>query len=160
MGEKGKDTLVFKLSFLSHLVRLSRKAAGEPRRCCIMQADAPHAYCQTELLGTETWVCLPPEARPEAWNGMKWPVVQLKKTLYGHHVSGTYWEQHCDRIVREAGWVPLPPEWPSCYFHKELEMFLIIYVDDKPFPQYSVASLVLSSIIVCRVAAVGSSLCL
>ena len=44
----------------------------------IMQADAPQAYCQTELLGTETWVYLPPEARPESWHGMQWPAVQLK----------------------------------------------------------------------------------
>ena len=76
----------------------------------IMQADAPQAYCQTELLGTETWVCLPPEARPASWAGMKWPVVRLKKALYGHPDSGTYWEQHCDRIVKKAGFEPLPPE--------------------------------------------------
>ena len=24
----------------------------------------------------------------------------------------------------------MPLEWPSCYFHKELRMFMIIYVDD------------------------------
>jgi hypothetical protein len=58
----------------------------------IMQADAPQAYCQTELLGTETWVCLPPEARPAGWQEYRWPVVQLKKALYGHPDSGTYWE--------------------------------------------------------------------
>ena len=58
----------------------------------IMQADAPGAYCQTELLGTETWVCLPPEARPAGWNHFRWPVVQLKKALYGHPDSGTHWE--------------------------------------------------------------------
>ena len=39
-------------------------------------------------------------------------------------------EQHCDRIVKKAGFEPLPPEWPSCYFNKTLKMFLIIYVDD------------------------------
>ena len=37
---------------------------------------------------------------------------------------------HCDKIVKKAGFEPLPPEWPSCYFNKALCMFLIIYVDD------------------------------
>ena len=65
----------------------------------IMQADAPGAYCQTDMLGTETWACLPPEARPASWSHMKWPVVRLKKALYGHPDSGTWWEQHADRVV-------------------------------------------------------------
>ena len=96
----------------------------------IMRGDAPGAYCQTDLLGTETWACLPPEARPASWSQFKWPVVRLKKALYGHPDSGTWWEQHADRIIKAAGFEPLPPEWPSCYFCKELSMFLIIYVDD------------------------------
>ena len=61
---------------------------------------------------------------------MRWPVVRLKKALYGHPDSGTYWEKYCDGIVQEAGFEPLPPEWPSCYFNKDLKRFLIIYVDD------------------------------
>ena len=80
-----------------------------------MQADAPQAYCQTLLLGTETWVCLPPEARPASWvkddgTPFKWPVVRLVKALYGHPDSGTCWEMHCDAIVKKAGFEPLPPE--------------------------------------------------
>merc|ERR1712051_907499 len=96
-----------------------------------MQADAPQAYIQTALLGTETWICLPPEARPDTWKGKyRFPMVKLKKALYGHPDAGTYWEKHCDERVRKAGWEPLPPEWPSCYFQKKLRMFMIIYVDD------------------------------
>ena len=84
-------------------------------------------------------VCLPPEARtagvvgPEMAAEMakyRWPVVQLRKALYGHSDSGTYWEQHCDKAVRKSGFVPLGAEWPSCYFHDELKLFLVIYVDD------------------------------
>ena len=51
-------------------------------------------------------------------------------SLYGHPDSGTYWEMRCDKIVKAAGWEPLPAEWPSSYLNKALCMFLIIYVDD------------------------------
>ena len=66
----------------------------------IMQADAPGAYCQTELLGTETWVCLPPEARPASWKKYRWPVVQPASTaVHGRQLlllataGQSYWLQ-------------------------------------------------------------------
>ena len=65
-------------------------------------ADAEQAYAQSLLTGTETWVCLPPEARlGKVWNipevqKMKRPVVRLRLALYGHPDFGTYWERHCD----------------------------------------------------------------
>eukprot|EP00972_Heterocapsa_arctica_P091382 13483478-Heterocapsa_arctica.AAC.1 len=37
---------------------------------------------------------------------MRRPVVQLKKALYGHPDSGTFWEKHCDKHVCDVG---LPP---------------------------------------------------
>ena len=40
------------------------------------------------------------------------------------------WEQHCDKYVREVGFMPVGEEWPSMYFHKELKLLLVIYVDD------------------------------
>ena len=40
------------------------------------------------------------------------------------------WEQHCDRKVRELDFVPVGEEWPSMYFHKKLQLLLVIYVDD------------------------------
>ena len=61
---------------------------------------------------------------------MHWPVVQLKKALYGHPDSGTYWEQHCDAHTKKVGFQPIGPEWPSCYWHPRLKLFLVIYVDD------------------------------
>ena len=40
------------------------------------------------------------------------------------------WEQHCDTHVREVGFMPVGEEWPSMYYHKELKLLLVIYVDD------------------------------
>ncbi len=62
--------------------------------------------------GTETCVELPKEAWPDDW--WKWegnervpkherPVVRLLKALYGHPDSGTFWEKHCGRKLREMG---------------------------------------------------------
>ena len=61
---------------------------------------------------------------------MRRPVVQLKKALYGHPDSGTFWENHCDTHVRKVGFRPVSEEWPSCYFHDQLKLYLVIYVDD------------------------------
>eukprot|EP00969_Alexandrium_andersonii_P275625 12181052-Alexandrium_andersonii.AAC.1 len=61
---------------------------------------------------------------------MKRPVYRLKKALYGHPDAGTYWEQKCDRHVKSVGYAPVGEEWPSCYYHAELGLLLIIYVDD------------------------------
>ena len=32
--------------------------------------------------------------------------------------------------VRELDFVPVGEEWPSMYFHKKLQLLLVIYVDD------------------------------
>ena len=93
-------------------------------------ADAEQAYIQADLSGTPTWVCIPPEDRPASWAKFKKPVVLLKKALYGHPDSGTFWERHCDAHVREVGFEPVGEEWMSCYFHPSLKLFLVIYVDD------------------------------
>src|SRR4051794_9001995 len=58
------------------------------------------------------------------------PVCRLKKALYGLPDSGTYWEQHCDASLRSGGYVPVGEDWPSCYVHPRLKLFLIVYVDD------------------------------
>ena len=57
------------------------------------------------------------------------PVCPLRLALYGHPDSGGYWEQRCEAHVLEQGFVPCSP-WRSCYFHPELGVFLIVYVDD------------------------------
>ena len=56
--------------------------------------------------------------------------MRLVKALYGHPDAGTMWEQHCDKHVREVGFMPVGDEWPSMYFEKELKLLLVIYVDD------------------------------
>ena len=95
-------------------------------------ADAIQAYIQAVLTGPPCWVELPEDAWPDDIDFRKFrrPVVRLIKALYGHPDSGTMWEQHCDRKVRELDFVPVGEEWPSMYFHKKLLLLLVIYVDD------------------------------
>ena len=98
----------------------------------IEMADAEQAYVQAPLRGTETWVALPDDQVPAAWwsLGFKRPVCRLKRALYGHPDAGTMWEDYADEHVRKIGFEPLGPEWPSCYYMKRLQLFLVIYVDD------------------------------
>ena len=95
-------------------------------------ADAIQAYIQAVPTGPPCWVELPEDAWPDDIDFRKFrrPVVRLVKALYGHPDSGTMWEQHCDRKVRELDFVPVGEEWPSMYFHKKLQLLLVIYVDD------------------------------
>ena len=98
-------------------------------------ADAEQAYVQALLTGTETWVCLPPEARVgKAWKGWEdpscKPVVRLRLALYGHPDSGTCWERHCDAHLKKVGFEPVSEIWNSCYYHKKLKLLLVVYVDD------------------------------
>ena len=58
------------------------------------------------------------------------PVYPQKKALYGHPDAGTFWEEKCDQHVRKVGFEPVGEEWPSCYVHKKMNLFLVIYVDD------------------------------
>ena len=90
------------------------------------------AYIQAKLKGPLCWVELPTDAWPpeiQYWKFRR-PVVRLDKALYGHPDSGTMWEQHCDKKVQEIGFKPIGGEWPSMYFHDELKLLLVIYVDD------------------------------
>eukprot|EP00434_Breviolum_minutum_P033236 symbB.v1.2.029410.t1/scaffold3211.1/size107887/2 len=78
------------------------------------------------------FVELPPEAWP-SWvklQDYRRPVVRLRKALYGHPDLGNMWEQHCDKAVKEVGFVAVGPEWPSTYYHKETKLLLVVYVDD------------------------------
>ena len=87
---------------------------------------------QAKLKGPLCWVELPTDAwRPEIqyWKFRR-PVVRLDKALHGHPDSGTMWEQHCDKKVQEIGFKPIGEEWSSMYFHDELKLLLVIYVDD------------------------------
>ena len=70
-----------------------------------MLADAIRAYIHADLKGPRFFVELPPEAWP-SWvklQDYRRPVVRLRQALYGHPDSGTMWEQHCDKAVKEVG---------------------------------------------------------
>ena len=102
----------------------------------IEQADAEQAYVQAELRGPPTYVVLPEDGLPTnpellaKFRSMKQPVVRLRKALYGHPDSGTFWEEHCDKKVRSCGFIPISESWPSCYYHPKLKLMLTVYVDD------------------------------
>ena len=96
------------------------------------QADARQAYTQALFKGIETWVRLPRNRWPKEW-GTKFqdPVVPLRLALYGHPDSGGIWEKHCEDQLRTVGWVAVLPEiWQSIFYHPELDLLLVIYVDD------------------------------
>ena len=51
--------------------------------------------------------------------------------LYGHPDAGGIWEQHCTKQLTSAGWVAVLPEiWQSMFYHPELDLLLVVYVDD------------------------------
>ena len=67
----------------------------------VQQADAEQAYVQADLNSpVPTWITLPKNQQPKHWEKFDKPVVRLRKALYGHPDSGTYWEQHCDAHLR------------------------------------------------------------
>lgn len=71
----------------------------------VVLADAIRAYIHADLKGPRFFVELPPEAWP-SWvklQDYRRPVVRLRQALYGHPDSGTMWEQHCDKAVKEVG---------------------------------------------------------
>ena len=92
------------------------------------------AYIQAKLGGTETWVEIPEEGWPAEWlkNGPPCyrPCYRLVQALYGHPDSGTFWEKHAHKKLLEIGFEVTAESWPSCYLHKETDLFLVLYVDD------------------------------
>ena len=61
------------------------------------------------------------------WN----PLVPLVLALYGHPDSGGLWEQHLNTQLGSVGWRQVLPEmWQSVFYHDDLKLLLVIYVDD------------------------------
>ena len=95
------------------------------------QADARQAYTQALFEGIATWVRLPRNRWPKAWTNYRDPVCPLRLALYGHPDSGGIWEKHCTKQLRSIGWVPVLPDiWQSIFYHPELDLLLVVYVDD------------------------------
>ncbi len=102
----------------------------------VQMAEAIQAYIQALLTGMACWVELPEDAWPDdvlkriKKLGLRRPMCRLRKALYGHPDSGTMWEKHCDTEVKGLEFDPVGPEWPGMYYHKKLQLLLVIYVDD------------------------------
>ena len=84
------------------------------------------------MKGTETWVEIPQDRWPKSWIGKyKRPVCKMRIALYGHPDSGGLWEMHCEKMLYEVGFImPDPEGWPSVFFHPEMKLLLVVYVDD------------------------------
>ena len=56
----------------------------------------------------------------------------LRLALYGHPDAGGFWEKHCEEQIAEVGFEPVESNmaWRSCYVHRGLKLFLVVYVDD------------------------------
>ena len=68
---------------------------------------------------------------PKSWSNFRDPVCPLRLALYGHPDSGGIWEKHCTKQLKSAGWVPVLPDiWQSIFYHPELDLLLVVYVDD------------------------------
>jgi len=109
--------------------------------------DAIGAYTQIlfkdamKLLGVgddefiETYISLPRERWPtdpelrKKWESIPDPVCILRRNLYGHPIAGLLWEKYCEKVVKEAGFKPIPG-WECLYVHKQQQLFMSIYVDD------------------------------
>ena len=61
---------------------------------------------------------------------MRRPVCRMLESLYGHPDSGTNWEEYADKGIQKAGFEPISKEWQSCYYHPDLKLMLVVYVDD------------------------------
>ena len=57
-------------------------------------------------------------------------MVPLVLALYGHPDSGGICEKHLNSQLRSKGWAQiLPAVWQSMFYHQELRLLLVVYVD-------------------------------
>jgi hypothetical protein len=66
-------------------------------------SDAPQAYTQEKLRGTEAWVVLPKQYWPDHFHNIEDPVVPLDYSLYGHPDAGTFWEDKSHSKILSVG---------------------------------------------------------
>ena len=126
--EQGSGASMISASKLCDAVSMLPGCDGE-------QSDATSAYTQSKL-GTGmkgpyivTWVELPQSQWRHSWKGMKRPCCQLRLSLYGHPMSGKYWENHFTEKLLKCNFEPIPG-WECLFFHRQLKLILSVYVDD------------------------------
>ena len=89
------------------------------------------AYTEACLKGKKTWVRIPRDQWPPEWldsSGnpeVKDQVVVLVLAL----CAGTFWEQHCEAMLKQVGYVKVKG-WAGVFRHEELDLFLVVYVGD------------------------------
>ena len=52
----------------------------------------------------------------------------LVLALYGHPLSGVFWERHCREALLSLGFTTVSG-WECLYVHKDLKLVLAVYVD-------------------------------
>ena len=57
------------------------------------------------------------------------PVCQLRLSLYGHPMSGKYWENHFVDKLQKCGFEELP-DWECLFSNRKLQLILSVCVDD------------------------------
>ena len=94
--------------------------------CSGEKSDAIQVYTQALLYHgqkqpVETWIRLPREQWPATWHGkFRDPVVPLRLALYGHPLSGAFWERHCHEALLSVGFEPITG-WECCFVHNTLK---------------------------------------
>ena len=53
----------------------------------------------------------------------------LIRALEGHPKAGAYWENHCTKAIMACGFEKMEG-WESVFVHREMQLFLNVYVDD------------------------------
>ena len=122
--EQGSGASMISASKLCDAVAMLPGCDGE-------QSDATSAYTQSKL-GTGmkgpymvTWVEIPrSQWRPE-WikAGMQRPCCQLRLSLYGHPMSGKYWENHFTEKLLKCDFEPIPGG-ECLFYHRRLRLIL------------------------------------
>ena len=80
---------------------------------CGEQADTEQAFIQADLCDSDvdTFARIPRECWPKAWQGMRDPVVLVKKALYGHPDAPGMWEKYCEEQLAKAGFQLISENW-------------------------------------------------
>ena len=113
--------------------------------CMGEDGDAKSAFTQitlrdaAKLLGEdhvpETFISLPRSRWPQDWidrvesGELVDPVCPLLTNLYGHPLAGLLWDKCSQKMIRECGFEKVLG-WESLYVHRQLQVFLGVYVDD------------------------------